>query len=87
VIGRLLPARLCIANFRSRLGGGDWFDDWVMGRQFVPDYLHHPVLEFKPSQAILSIGRQKGPRIGVAPSALYWEILGLFIDGEIGRPV
>jgi hypothetical protein len=23
----------------------------------------------------------------VAPSALYWEILGLFIDGEIGRPV
>src|ERR1700687_3912412 len=35
--------RLCIANFRSRLGGGDRFDDWVVGRQFVPDCLHHPV--------------------------------------------
>src|SRR5216683_5509839 len=43
VISRLLRARLCIANFRSRLGGGDRFDDWVVGRQFVPDCLHHLV--------------------------------------------
>jgi len=34
-----LRARLCIVNFRSRLGDGDRFDDWVVGRQFVPDYL------------------------------------------------
>ena len=25
------------SDFRDR------FDDWVVGRQFVPDYLHHPV--------------------------------------------
>ena len=31
--------RLCIVNFRSRLGYGDRFDDWGVGRQFVPDYL------------------------------------------------
>jgi len=22
---------------------GDWFDDWVVGHQFEPNYLHHPV--------------------------------------------
>jgi hypothetical protein len=44
VISRILRARLCIANFRSRLRGGDRFDDWVVGRQFVPDHLHHPVV-------------------------------------------
>jgi len=43
VIGRLLRARLWIANFRSRLGGGDWFDDWLVGPQFVPECLRHPV--------------------------------------------
>jgi hypothetical protein len=47
---RLLRARLRIANFRSRLGGGDRFDNWVVGRQFVPDCLHHPVSGFKPQQ-------------------------------------
>ena len=47
MISRLLHARLCIANFRSRLGGGDWFDDWVVGLQFVPDNLHHPVVGLK----------------------------------------
>src|ERR1700678_4071353 len=28
----------CIASFRSRLGGGDRFDDWVVGLQFEPYY-------------------------------------------------
>jgi hypothetical protein len=37
VIRRLLRARLCISQFRSRLGGGDWFDDWVVGHQFGPN--------------------------------------------------
>jgi hypothetical protein len=23
--------------------GGDWFGDWVVGPQFEPNYLHHPV--------------------------------------------
>jgi hypothetical protein len=47
---RILRTRLCIANFRSRLGGGDRFDDWMVGRQFVPECLHHPVSGFGPLQ-------------------------------------
>ena len=36
----------------------DRFDDWVAGLQFVPDYLHHPVLGFKASQAISQFVRE-----------------------------
>jgi len=34
---RQLRAYLCIAKFRSRLDGGDWFDDWLVGHQFEPN--------------------------------------------------
>ena len=55
------PAFACLylhRNYRSRLGGGDWFDDWVVGHQFEPYYLHHPVLGFKASQAISQFVRE-----------------------------
>jgi hypothetical protein len=55
-----LRARLCIANFRSRLRGEDRFDDWVMGRQFVPDYLHHPVVGLRLRSAFLHLLRRNG---------------------------
>src|SRR5260370_16708357 len=35
----------------------DGFDDWVVGLQFVPVYLHHPVLPNHESQGRASIGR------------------------------
>ena len=25
----------------------DWFDDWVVGHQFEPNYLHHPVIDIE----------------------------------------
>ena len=37
---------------RLTLGGGDWFDDWVVGHQFVPDYLHHPVSRYRTPRVI-----------------------------------
>jgi len=27
--------------------GGDWFDDWVVGLQFEPYCLHHPVFRYR----------------------------------------
>src|SRR4029077_2545567 len=36
---------------------GDRFDDWVVGLQFVPDYLHHPVLANRVFPAQRQIGR------------------------------
>src|SRR6202011_2935546 len=35
----------------------DRFDDWVVGLQFVPDYLHHPVLANRAFPARRQIGR------------------------------
>jgi len=39
---------------------GDRFDDWVVGRQFVPYYLHHPVLGLKLPSAFSHLLRQNG---------------------------
>jgi hypothetical protein len=39
------------SDFRDR------FDDWVVGRQFVPDYLHQPVLANRAFPAQRQIGR------------------------------
>src|SRR5712672_3333753 len=44
-----------IAMTASR--GGDWFDDWVVGRQFVPEYLHHPVFANRTFPIRRRIGR------------------------------
>jgi hypothetical protein len=30
----------------------DRFDDWVVGLQFVPDYLHHPVFRYRTPRVI-----------------------------------
>src|SRR6267378_2364031 len=30
----------------------DRFDDWVVGLQFVPDYLHHPVFRYRTQRVI-----------------------------------
>jgi hypothetical protein len=38
----------------------DWFDDWVVGRQFVPKCLHHPVVGLKLAQAYSHLLRQNG---------------------------
>jgi hypothetical protein len=40
--------RICPSVSASKISvpgsdGGDRFEDWVVGHQFVPDYLHHPV--------------------------------------------
>jgi hypothetical protein len=35
--------------------GGDRFDDWVVGRQFVPDYLHHPVFRAQTSADLIAL--------------------------------
>src|SRR5258705_3571453 len=35
----------------------DRFDDWVVGLQFVPDYLHHPVSANRRFSAQRQIGR------------------------------
>src|SRR5258708_27886914 len=35
----------------------DRFDDWVVGLQFVPDYLHHPVSADRPFSIQRRIGR------------------------------
>ena len=40
--------------------GGDWFDDWVVGLQFEPDHLHHPV----SANRTFPIRRQIGPFSG-----------------------
>jgi hypothetical protein len=37
--------------------GGDRFDDWVVGRQFEPNYLHHPVSANRAFPARRQIGR------------------------------
>jgi hypothetical protein len=55
---RALFDRVCIANFRSRRGDGDRFDDWVVGHQFVPDCLHHAVVRLKLWSAFLRLLRQ-----------------------------
>ena len=49
---RIWTLRLCIEKFRSRLGVRDRFDDWVVGLQFVPDYLHHPVSRYRTPRVI-----------------------------------
>jgi hypothetical protein len=43
-----------------------------------------PALDLRQTQTRSTSG---GRTDRSAPCALYWEILGLFIDGEIGRPV
>src|SRR5258705_6442896 len=35
----------------------DRFDDWVVGLQFMPDYLHHPVFANRTFPIRLRIGR------------------------------
>jgi hypothetical protein len=54
---RILAACLCIENFRSRRGAGDWFDDWVVGHQFEPNYLHHAVFANRAFPRRPSFGR------------------------------
>ena len=54
---RIWTLRLCIEKFRSRLGVRDRFDDWVVGLQFVPDYLHHPVSANRAFPSRRQIGR------------------------------
>src|SRR5712675_144290 len=54
---RIWTLRLCIEKFRSRLGVRDRFDDWVVGLQFVPDYLHHPVFANRAFPAPREIAR------------------------------
>jgi len=75
----------CIANFRSRLGGGDRFDDWVVGLQFEPYYLHHPVSANRRFPARRQIGRFCGDfrplisqiLVSVGVRAFYWRFLAL----------
>src|SRR6478672_13463236 len=48
--------RICPSVSASKISvpgsdGGDRFEDWVVGHQFVPDYLHHPVLANRRSPA------------------------------------
>ena len=50
----------------------DRFDDWVVGLQFVPDYLHHPVLGCRPSQAVPRlVRRNRGIRASRASLSLF----------------
>ena len=72
---RLLRAGLCIANFRSRLGDRDWFDDWGVGRQFVPECLHHPVVGLKLPSAFSHLLRRN------AGFSQYLRVSGLVSAG------
>ena len=62
----------------------DGFDDWVVGLQFVPDYLHHPVSANRAFPSRRQIGRFCGhfrpliSRISVSVSAhpFWWRYLG-----------
>jgi hypothetical protein len=49
-----LPACLCVRNFRSRRWCGDRFDDWLVGHQFEPNYLHHPVFRYRTSLGVFA---------------------------------
>jgi hypothetical protein len=35
----------------------DRFDDWVVGLQFVPDYLHHAVFRYRTPRVIRAFVR------------------------------
>jgi hypothetical protein len=48
--------------------GGDRFDDWVVGHQFEPNCLHHPVFENRGFPA----GRQKGRSCGDFGLPISW---------------
>jgi len=39
---------------------GDGFDDWVVGLQFVPECLHHPVVGLKLPSAVSHLLRRNG---------------------------
>ena len=39
---------------------GDWFDDWVVGHQFVPYNLHHAVSGFKTRSSFSDLLRRNG---------------------------
>jgi len=64
--GRSLLGRRPLCEFVSASkisvprSSGDRFDDWVMGLQFEPSYLHHPVLGLRPSSAFERLSRQNG---------------------------
>jgi hypothetical protein len=53
-MSRLLPACLCVGNFRSRRGSGDWLDEWLVGYQFEPNnlLLSFRVLAILPGRAL-----------------------------------
>ena len=41
----------CILS-ATKCGVGDRFDDWVVGYQFEPNCLHHPVLRYRTPRVI-----------------------------------
>ena len=55
-----MPVCLCVRNFRSRRWCGDRFDDWLVGHQFEPNYLHHPVFRNHRSRLGVKIARFYG---------------------------
>jgi hypothetical protein len=61
--GRSLLGRRPLCEFVSASkisvprSSGDRFDDWVMGLQFEPSYLHHPVSANRAFPARRQIGR------------------------------
>src|SRR5258707_734652 len=45
----------------------DRFDDWVVGLQFVPDYLHHPVFRYRTPRVIRAFVPRTAGFFEIAP--------------------
>jgi hypothetical protein len=71
---RICPSVSASKNSAPDSDFRDWFDDWGVGHQFEPNYLHHPVVGLKPSQAFSHLMRGNGgfhaPYASLHPSLL-----------------
>jgi hypothetical protein len=52
---------------------GDRFDDWVVGHQFEPNYLHHPV----SANRTFPVGRQTGRFCGDFPATQFPDFVSV----------
>jgi hypothetical protein len=64
----------------------DGFDDWVVGLQFVPDYLHHPVSANRAFPIRRQTGRFCGDFRHLLPGVWSLQAFTLFRD-DFWRPV